>query len=224
MTAPPTPPTAHPGASATAEACSAFAEALAQAVGTVVMYIFHRLHALAPIGIHVLHRISRPRTRIQRLLASLANGTWKAPRERAARAKKQPEPSAEPRPKTPYISQAHGWLGTKYGYFIRGYFAVVEHTLNKPETQPLLAELPPEALKTLGRNLRPICRLLAIQPPECLRLPKRIRPPRPKKPRAPRMPRPPQSRRALLRALKSCLKPKGMAIWPDRIAARRKSG
>ena len=179
MTPPPTPPAPLPQA-------SAFAEALAQAVGTIVMYIFHRLHALAPIGIHVLHRISRPHTRVQRLLASLANGTWQAPKPRAPRDKKQPDPTAEPRPKKPYIPQAQGWLGHKYGYFIRGHFALVEHTLNTPETQALLADLPPEALKTLGRNLRPLCRLLAIQPPECLRLPPRLRPPRPAKQRKPR--------------------------------------
>ena len=216
MTPPPTSPAPLPQA-------SAFAEALAQVVGTIFTYIFQRLHALAPIGPDVLNRISRANTRIQRLMARLAAGTWQAPRTRAqargdgsdsglasnpllrqrrscaaiagdsvplhnrtSQSAPESAPPAEPRPKTPYISQAHGWLGTKYGYFIRGYFLLVEHTLNKPETQALLAELPPEALKSLGRSVRPLCRLFAIQPPECLRLPPRAPKPRPKKPRKPR--------------------------------------
>ena len=41
MTPPPTSPAALPAA-------SAFAEALAQLVGTLLMYIFQRLHALTP--------------------------------------------------------------------------------------------------------------------------------------------------------------------------------
>jgi len=168
-------------------AASAFAEALAQVVGTLLMYIFQRLHALAPIGTEVYRRITRPHQRIQRLMAALAKGTWKAPKPRKPRAKKTPEPTTDtPRPKRVYVPEAHGWLGSKYGYFIRGYFAQVEHILTRPETQSLLADLPPEALKTLGRNVRPLCRLFAIQPPECLRLPKRERKPRPEKPRKPR--------------------------------------
>jgi len=150
------------------------------------MYIFQRLHALAPIGPAVYARITRPHQRIQRLMAALAKGTWKAPKPRGSHPRKTPEPTAEPRPKKPYIPQSQGWLGSKYGYFIRGYFSQIEHILTKPETQALLADLPPEALKSLGRNVRPLCRLLAITPPECLRLPPRERKPRPKKPRKPR--------------------------------------
>jgi len=171
------------------------------------MYIFQRLHALAPIGNEVYRRITRPHQRIQRLMATLANGTWKAPKSRASRARKTPKSTpdtsrsevatkatavclqtakAPSRPKKPYIPQGYGWLGSKYGYFIRGYFAQVEHILTRPETQSLLADLPPEALKTLGRNVRPLCRLFAIQPPECLRLPPRERKPRTAATRKPR--------------------------------------
>jgi len=182
------PPSTHTAPQAL-PAASAFAEALAQVVGTLLTYIFQRLHALAPLGPAVYDRITRPHQRIQRLMAALATGSWKAPKLRAPRARKTPEPTAEPRPKKPYIPQSHGWLGSKYGYFIRGYFSQIEHILTKPETQALLADLPPEALKSLGRNVRPLCRLLAITPPECLRLPPRIRKPGPRKPRPKRAPK-----------------------------------
>ena len=172
----PPPPAALPEA-------SAFAEALARVVGTLLMYIFQRLHALAPIGPEVYRRITRPHQRIQRLMASLATGTWKAAKPRAPRARKTPE---TPRPKPPYVPQGHGWLGSKYDYFIRGYFAQVEHIFTRPETLTLLATLPPEALKSLGRSVRPLCRMFAITPPEILRLPPRERKPRPKSKRKPR--------------------------------------
>jgi len=181
-----TPPPPTSTAPQALPAATAFAEALAQVVGTLLMYIFHRLHALAPIGPAVYDRITRPHQRIQRLMAKLATGTWRAPKPRAPRARKTPEPTAEPRPKKPYIPKSYGWLGSKYGYFIRGYFAQVEHILTRPETQSLLADLPPEALKSLGRNVRPLCRLFAITPPECLRLPPRERKPRPQSARKPR--------------------------------------
>ena len=218
----PTPPITLPAA--TAEACAAFADTCAQIVGFIIEYLFRRLHGLgpAPLATLILQRISRANQRTQRLMRALAAGTWRAPRLRAPRTHKAPNPTAEPRPKPLYISQAKGWIGQRYGFFIRGIFGQFEHLITKPETQALLAELPPEAIRSLGRTVRPLCRLFGITPPKPLQRdkPKRVRPPRPRKER---MPRPPRSRRALLRALKSCLKPKGMAIWPDRIAARRKS-
>ena len=177
MPPPPTTPTrAHPAA-------SAFAEALAQVVATIFTYLFHRPNGLGVNAMPILNRMSRANQRIQRLMARLATGTWKAPK---ARAKREAAPPREPRPKKPYISQANGWIGQTYGYFIRGYFALAEHTLTKPETQALLADLPPEALKSLGRNVRPLCRLFGITPPECLRLPPRPRKPRPKSKRKPK--------------------------------------
>jgi len=217
----PAPPTTHPRAYPEA---SAFADACAQVVTTIIDYLFRRIHGLGPqpLAILILNRISRANQRVQRLMQRLAAGTWRAPKPRQPRPQRDPAPAREPRPKTPYISQSKGWIGQRYGYFIRGYFAQFEHALTKPETQALLADLPPEAIKSLGRTLRPVCHIFGITPPACLQrdTPKRVRPPRPRKER---MPRPPRSRRALLRALKSCLKPKGMAIWPDRIAARRKT-
>ena len=213
MTPSPTPP-----AAARPEA-TAFAEACAQVVGSILEYLFRRLHGLGPNATLIYNRISRANQRVQRLMARLAAGTWKASKPHASRPKRA---AKEARPKPPYISQSRGWIGQRYGYFIRGYFSQLEHALTRPETLALLAELPPEALKSLGRALRPTCHIFGITPPECLRLPPRSHKPRPKKPRAERMPRPPRSRRALMRALKSCLKPKGMAIWPDRIAAARR--
>jgi len=197
-----------------------FAEALARIVGSIIGYIFPRYHALGPIAIHVHNRISRGNLRIQRLMARLAAGTWSARKPRA----KSPKSAAE-RPKTPYISRRFGWLGQKYDYFIRGYFGQLEHLLNTPDTIALLEAAPPEAIRSLGRTLRPLCHIFGVTPPKILQVekPRRIRPPRPKQPRAERPPRPPTSYRMLRRALKAAMRPKGMAIWPDRIAARRKT-
>ena len=176
----PPPPTTHPRAYPTA---SAFAEALAQVVATIFTYLFHRPNGLGANAFLILNRMSRANQRIQRLMARLATGTWRAPKPRSPSAKPEPR---EPRAKKPYISQANAWIGQTYGYFIRGYFALAEHTLTKPETQALLADLPPEALKSLGRSVRPLCRLFGIAPPECLRLPPRPRKPRPKSKRKPK--------------------------------------
>jgi len=192
------PPTTHPRAY---PAASAFAEALAQVVVSIVTYLFHRPNGLRPNAVLVLNRISRPLTRIQSLLARLAAGTWRAPKPRppdTSRSEVATKATAVclqtaialPRPKTPYISQSKGWIGQAYGWYIRGYFAQLDHALTRPETQALLADLPPEALKSLGRNLRPMCRMFGIAPPECLRLPPRERKPRPKKPRKPRAQKP----------------------------------
>ena len=163
MTRSPTPPNAA-GPEATA-----FAEACAQVVGTIIDYLFRRHHGLGPtpLAMLILHRIIRANQRVQRLMARLANGTWQAVKPRVPRASRQPDPTATPRPNPPYISQSKGWIGQCYGYFIRGYFLQFEHALTKPESLALLADLPPEALKSLGRALRPTCRLFGITPPEC---------------------------------------------------------
>ena len=181
----PAPPTTQPRAYPEA---TAFADACAQVVATIIDYLFRRLHGLGPqpLAVLILNRISRANQRVQRLMRALATGTWKAPKPRQPRPRPEPAPAREPRPKSPYISQSKGWIGQRYGYFIRGYFALLEHTLTKPETQSLLADLPPEAIKTLGRTLRPVCHIFGITPPECLRLPPRVRKPNPDKPRKPR--------------------------------------
>ena len=61
------------------------------------------------------------------------------------------------------------WASTSPDHFL-------EHLLRDPETQPLLATAPPEALKSLGRSLRPIARLLGVDLPPALLL--SPRPPR----------------------------------------------
>ena len=56
------------------------------------------------------------------------------------------------------------------------YTSHLEHLLRDPETQTRLAPAPPEALKSLGRSLRPIARLLGVDLPPALLL--SPRPPR----------------------------------------------
>ena len=173
-----TQPTPHPAA---LEGAPHFADVFARIVGSLLAYIFPRSHALGPIAPHLHNRISRANRLIQRLMAHLADGSWCAPKPRAKREK--PTTDRTPRP---YISRKYGWLGQKYDYFIRGYFSQLEHHLNTPETLALLEAAPPEALRSLGRTLRPLCHIFGVTPPACLRLPPRAPKPRPRKPRKPR--------------------------------------
>ncbi len=52
----------------------------------------------------------------------------------------------------------------------------LQHLLADPEMAALLAADP-----SMGRVLRPLCRMLAVEPPQALRLPKRARTPPPAK-------------------------------------------
>ena len=68
------------------------------------------------------------------------------------------------------------------------YTSHLENLLRAPETQTLLATAHPPALKSLGRTLRPLARLLGVDLPPELCLPPK--PPRPK-PAKPEKPKPP---------------------------------
>ena len=98
-------------------------------------------------------RITRAGQRITRLLALLAKGGL--PRQHT------PQPG-RPGGKQPEIRipRRHAWLVAQIGYRAAGYALQLEFLLNDPQTQALLATAPPQALKSLGRTLRPLCRLL----------------------------------------------------------------
>jgi len=78
------------------------------------------------------------------------------------------------------------WIIRKFGWRSAAYASQLDHLLNTAETQALFAEAPPEAIKSLGRTLRPLCHLLGITPPKPLQSdkPPYVRPLRPKRPRA----------------------------------------
>ena len=69
-----------------------------------------------------------------------------------------------------------GWLVRVLGYEAAGYASQLQHLLNEPEMQALLAALP-----AVGRVLRPVCRMLGVTEvvglavPEVAEKPRRVR-------------------------------------------------
>ena len=108
-------------------------------------------------------RIARARQRLTRLLINLAAGRLPRPHT------PQPGKKGGPQPEI-YLPRSQAWLVAKIGYRAAGYGQQLEYLLNTPETQTLLATAPPEALKSLGRTLRPLCRLLGVPLPPALNL------------------------------------------------------
>ena len=169
-------------------AAQAFAGTLAAIVGDLRKLVAAGIHILGPLTWHLSNRIGRAARRVERLMARLAAGSWRPRKPRPTDA-----PTSKGGPAAAYLPCTPGWLGQKLGYHARGYASQLDHLLNTPETQALLAAAPPEALKSLGRTLRPLCRLLGITPPIPLQSTKPPLAPRPRKPRAarPKAPRVP---------------------------------
>ena len=185
MPQPPTTPAALPPA-------SAFAEAFARVVGPLLTFLAANLLTYGTVT-HPLHeRLNRTRNRVLRLMTRLATGTWR-PRRAAQRSGDATKPRTKPtlpdheiqRRKLHPIPRGHLWIIRKFGWRSAAYASQLDHLLNTPETQALFAEAPPEAIKSLGRTLRPLCNLLGITPPKPLQSdrPPPIRKPRPKRPR-----------------------------------------
>ena len=137
----------------------------------VTQLISARSHIFAALAIPLHNRIVAASRRMATLLARLAEGTFR-PRPHT------PKPGKNGGPPAIYIPHRRAWLVEKLGYHMAAYTSHLEHLLRAPETQTLLATAPPEALKSLGRTLRPIARLLGVDLPPELRLPPK--PPRPR--------------------------------------------
>lgn len=128
-------------------------------------------------------RIVRAGQRLARLLTRLAAGTFRPA---------TPRPAAKGGPPATYLPHSRAWIVQKLGHHAATYMSQLQFLIDAPETRALLAAAPPEALKPLGRTLRPLARLLGVDLPSNLRLPPRpprIRPPRPTPPIQP--PEPP---------------------------------
>ena len=168
-------------------------------LAAVTRLIFARTHIFAALGAPLHNRIAGASRRLATILAHLAAGTF---RHRPHTQK----PGKKGGPPPIYIPHRRAWLVEKLGYHMAAYTSHLEHLLRDPETQTLLATAPPEALKSLGRTLRPIARLLGVDLPPALLLSPRARaggaggglllrqpkPPRPKLP--PLLPLHPQRR------------------------------
>ena len=139
-----------------------------------------------------LRRIRRFGNHVNRILAALQAGTYRAPKPRGAR--KSPDPSTAtpteapaetaPAPPPERLPRRRGWLvQAMAGRYHGGQF---EHLLTDPE---LIAAI--QAAPALARSLRGLCHMLGIPVPELIRLPER-----PRKPRAPKPPKPPREKPA----------------------------
>ncbi len=143
--------------------------------------IFARLPVFAALAIPLHNRIARASRRLAALLARLANSTFRTrPHTRNPGRKGGPPPI--------YIPHRRAWLVAKLGHHMAAYMSHLEHLLRDPQTQALLAATPPEALKSLGRTLRPLARLLGADLPPELRLAPRDPGPKPAKPPKPKLP------------------------------------
>jgi hypothetical protein len=123
-------------------------------------------------------RIRRFGNHINRILAQLQAGTYRAPKPRGPRKTPVP-PDSPPAATTPAPQERRprrrGWLTHAYN---GGQF---EYLLNDPE---LIAAI--QAAPALARPLRGLCHMLDIPVPDLIRAPERPRQPRPPKPPKPK--------------------------------------
>ncbi|MCC6718099.1 MAG: hypothetical protein IT555_09450 [Acetobacteraceae bacterium] len=181
-------PTPHAASPDAPHPAAALALRLDSILAPLLLVITAGFRILGRFAQPVWTRFSRGRLRLARLLANLAAG--RLPRLRA------PRPGRTGGAPAPYSPQGRLWLVRKLGYRAAGHASQLNHLLQAPETQALLATAPPAALAALGRTLRPLCRLLGVDLPPALLRAARIAgqaagAPRPE-PRKPARPRPPQ--------------------------------
>ena len=137
----------------------------------------HGVAALAVLLSQVYWRIARRIGRLDRLVQHWHAGTLPTPRIRAPRIR-TPRPAedspAQTRPAVPRTPDSHAML-LRLAQPTAQYRGHLETFLERPDTRALVKAAPQAA-----RILRPLCRILAIDLPEYLRLPPRQRPePRP---------------------------------------------
>jgi hypothetical protein len=136
---------------------------------------------LAPVELALIkliwRRLRRMSRRFAAIMAQLRAGRLpeagsEARRPAAAR------PDGSRRPREPW--RRFGWVIYAVSWFVWNRHYELKEMLGDPETAAQVAEAP-----QLGRELRPMCRMLAVKPPAWLRLPRRARPPVAKFPPAP---------------------------------------
>ena len=113
--------------------------------------------------------------RFASLVARVRAGTIRPSRPR------RPRPARPPRPPAYYLSHRRGWLLPVIPGAI-AYASQLSHLLAQPDMAELIARAP-----TLGRLLRPLAHMLAMDLPPALQRPAPVRRPRPK----PEQPKPP---------------------------------
>jgi hypothetical protein len=127
--------------------------------------------ALTALLVLVWSRLARLQTRLERLIAHWRAGTLPTPR---------PSRAGQPRKRSskPNLPTAPAWLVARVGYTAAVFGSQLQHALSDPELAAFLAAAP-----QANRLLRPLCRMLGIEPP--IPLPRTPRPARPKPPPKP---------------------------------------
>ena len=129
-------------------------------LGALLPLIMQQILVLGDRTLPFWNRISRARQRLARLLANLAAG--RLPRLGA------PRPNNKGGPRPVAIPTRPAWLIHTIGYRAGGFASQFNHLMQNPETLALLASAPPAALASLGRTLRPLCRILGVTLPAIL--------------------------------------------------------
>ena len=140
-----------------------FSARLVAILAAVTAFIFARNHILAALSLPLHNRIAGASRRIAALLARLAEGTFRARPH-------TPRPGAKGGPPPIQLPGRRAWLVIKFGHHAAAYASHLEHLLRDPATLATIAAAPPEALKSLGRTLRPIAHLLGVTLPKELLL------------------------------------------------------
>lgn len=179
---PPTQNAAHP------DSVRDLAARLDSILGGLLLLIAAQFRRLGPLTLPLWIRISRARQRLGRLLARLADGTLPKPGK--------PRPGRPGGPPAAKLPRGQAWLVAILGYHAAGRSAQLNTLLADPAIAAAIAGAPPHAHVAIARTLRPLCRMLGIDPPDCLRP---AQPPgAPASPPAP--PRPPGRYRAAKQA------------------------
>ncbi len=150
-----------------------------------IAHFAHRHRARAPFFGLLTGRLLRLNTRLAGLLARWRAGTL--PRPRAPRPGR---PSV--RRERPRYPTRHAWLVVEVGHTAAVYGLYIEQVLAEPAFAEFIAAAP-----QAGRLLRPLCRMLGVVAPPCLRPPAArpaVRPP--VQPPSPAPPPPPPPSRA----------------------------
>ena len=128
-----------------------------------------------PLFVALHNFISLRSRRFQSLVARVRAGTL-----RTRLSRPRPPSAARQRPPTPYLSRRRGWLLILMQPAAAAAHGHLSHLLAQPDMAELIARAP-----TLGRILRPLAHMLAMELPPALQRPPRSRPiqPRPIRPK-----------------------------------------
>ncbi len=163
------------------------AQRLEGILASIAQLVFGRAFILGDLAARLHNHLGRARRRLATLLAILAAG--RLPRQRAPRPRTA-EDGRKAGPPSYKFPSRRAWFLTTFGQHAGGHASQLQFLLNDPATLALIASAPPEALKPLGRILRPLCRLLGADLPPKLRLPPREPKPAQPRPAQPSRPKP----------------------------------